>query len=360
MASNALAQNPASLSLDQATLRRLMPLGQLEPERLQELRKHLHIESIPAGTCLFTRGEKNTKVHYLLDGEVDFIINHARTTISALAPQARQPLDPHHPRHFTAITRTPVHILRIDRALLDVFVAHGQRNGYVVKDIADDTAPTTDTNWMETILKSKIFQKIPPINIQIMFTKLHEITARKGEIIFRQNQPGDDFYLIKSGSCAVLRLNSTDEGWRMVAELNSGQGFGEEALIADKPRNATIQMTSDGILMRLSREDFNALLKTPVVRTVRLDNAKSLINEGAIWFDVRPAGSPGLPPTFHGALAIPLENIRDNITKISPDQPLVVFSDDEQRSACAAYLLNAYGIEAIVLDGGLAALGSGE
>lgn len=354
MASNALAQQQVSSVLDVATLRRFIPLGQIEPERLHELHKHLCIESLPAGTCLFTRAEKNTKVHYLLEGEVDFIINHARTTISALAPQARQPLDPHQPRHFTAITRTPVQILRIDRTLLDIFVALDQRSGYVVKEIDDDSIITTDSDWMTTILKSKIFQKIPPINIQIMFTKLHEVKARKGEIIFRQNQSGDDFYLIKSGSCAVLRLNTPDEGWRLVAELGPGQGFGEEALIADKPRNATIQMTSDGSLMRLSRQDFNLLLKTPIVQTVRFDNAIRLIQSGAIWLDVRPANAEGLPASFHGAVSMPLENLRENLSKLSPNHPIVVFSDDEQRSACAAYLLNAYGYEAIVLNGGLA------
>jgi CRP-like cAMP-binding protein len=336
-------------------LLRLVPLGQLDNDRLQELRKHLVIETRPAGTCLFTRGQSNNQVMYLLDGEVDYIVNQARTMITAKAPQARQPLDPHEPRHFTAITRTAVQIIQIERKLLDLFVAQQQRNGYLVKEIAAQQIVGNDGNWMETILQSAVFQKIPPINIQVMFAKFNQQNVRKDEIIFRQDQDGDYYYLIKSGNCAVLRKENNDEGWRFIAELGPGQVFGEEALLTDKPRNATIQMTSDGTLLRLARQDFNQLLKTPVVKTVNYQNALELIRSGAIWLDVRDQDerqAVSLPESLH----VPLSVLREYLTVFTKDHPMIVYCDNTQRSACAAYLLNAQGFEAIVLEGGTDAL----
>lgn len=337
-------------------LLRLVPLGQLDSERLLELNKHLAIETVPAGTVLFSRGDKNDKVIYLLDGEVDYIVNQARTMITAKAPQARQPLDPHQPRQFTAISRTPLQIIQIERNLLDLFVAQQQRGGYLVKEIATQLNTTEDGNdWMETILQSSVFQKIPPINIQVMFNKFQTQNVHKGEIIFRQNQEGDYYYLIKSGTCSVLRLENNAEGWRLVAELHPGDGFGEEALLTDKPRNATIQMASAGTLLRLARRDFNDLLKTPIVKSVNYQNALDLIHSGALWLDVRDTherNEISMPESLH----VPLSMLREYLNVLTKDHPLIVYCDTTQRSACAAYLLNAQGYEAIVLEGGINAL----
>jgi CRP-like cAMP-binding protein len=350
----ALAQIKSQLTntLAMAQIARLTPFDKLDPERQAELRKHLHVENLPAGTRLFSRGEVSDKVVYLLAGEIELIVNQARTIISAAASQARQPIDPHQPRHFTAITKTPVQIVQIDRSLLDIFVSWDNRTGYSVKEINELTSNSDDNDWMTSILQTKIFQRVPPINIQIMFTKLQSIPVRKGEIIFRQDQEGDFFYLIKSGQCAVLRIRDPEEGLRLIAELGPGQGFGEEALLSEKPRNATIQMLSDGALLRLSRSDFNELLKTPVVKTVSYQNALELIEHGAMWLDVRgndEHAKGAIPDSIH----IPLPMLRDCVNTLPTDHPFIVYCNNGQRSACAAYLLHVFGYEALVLDSGL-------
>ncbi len=341
-----------SMLITTAELARLIPFDRLDPDRQAELLKHLRVEILLAGTCLFRRGEVCSKVVYLLDGEIELIVNQAHTIIHAATPQARQPIDPHQPRHFTAIAKTTIAIIQIDRDLLDIFVSWDNRTGYTVKEINEFTSNSDDNDWMTTILQAKIFQRVPPINIQIMFTKLQPLPVRKGEIIFRQDQDGDYYYLIKSGQCAVLRTSNPEEGLRVIAELGPGQGFGEEALLSEKPRNATIQMTSDGALLRLSRSDFNDLLKTPVVKTISYKNAVELVQQGAMWLDVRndeERNRWAMPESLH----IPLPMLRDCMNALPNNHPFVVYCDNSQRSACAAYLLHVFGYEALVLDSGL-------
>ena len=350
----ALAQTKLHVTsiLSTAQIARFIPFNKLDPDRQTELLKHLRVESLPAGTRLFSRGELNAKVIYLLEGEIELIVNQARTIINATTPQARQPIDPHQPRHFTAIAKTPVQIIQIDRDLLDIFVSWDNRTGYTVKEINECISHGDDNDWMATILQAKIFQRVPPINIQIMFTKLQSMPVRKGEIIFRQGQEGDYYYLIKSGQCAVLRISNPEEGLRLVAELSPGQGFGEEALLSEKPRNATIQMASDGALLRLSRSDFNALLKTPVVKTIAYQNALELVQQGALWLDVRndeERNTRVMPESLH----IPLPMLRECMNALPNNQPFIVYCDNSQRSACAAYLLHVFGYEALVLAGGV-------
>lgn len=350
----ALARTKSQVTriLTAAEIAHLIPFDKLDPDRQAELFKHLRVETMSVGTRLFSRGDVSNKVIYLLAGEIELIVNQARTVINAASPQARQPIDPHQPRHFTAIAKTAVDIIQIDRDLLDLFVSWDNRTGYTVKEISEFTSNSDDNDWMTTILQAKIFQCVPPINIQIMFTKLQSLPVRKGEIIFRQDQEGDYYYLIKSGRCAVLRINNPEEGLRLIAELGPGQGFGEEALLSEKPRNATIQMTSDGALLRLSRSDFNALLKTPVVKTVAYQNARALVQQGAIWLDVRndeERNTGAIPESLH----IPLPMLRECMNALPNDHPFIVYCDNSQRSACAAYLLHVFGYEALVLDGGL-------
>jgi len=131
---------------------------------------------------------------------------------------------------------------------------------------------------MASILQSPVFQRIPPIKIQCMFQKLETLPVREHEVIFLQGDAGDYYYLIQQGKCIVLRTQDREDS--IVAELSAGQGFGEEALLSNDSRNATVIMRTDGILLRLAKEDFDDLLKQPVVETINMDKAKKLAEPG--------------------------------------------------------------------------------
>ena len=67
-----------------------------------------------------------------------------------------------------------------------------------------------------------------------------------------------------------------------LAELGVGDTFGEEALIAEAKRNATVTMLTDGVLMRLNKQDFRELMNEPLLQWVSYDKAREIIaNRGA-------------------------------------------------------------------------------
>ena len=68
---------------------------------------------------------------------------------------------------------------------------------------------------------------------------------------------------------------------------NLSNAFGEEALLSDAKRNANIIMATNGTLMRLSKEDFNELLKEPMLTWVTREEGDELVKNGAVWLDVR-------------------------------------------------------------------------
>ena len=80
------------------------------------------------------------------------------------------------------------------------------------------------------------------------------------EVIIRQGEPGDTFYIIERGKVTVWQKTG-DEEPRLVDTLGPGQSFGEAALVTNAPRNATVIAEIPTVILALGRDDFDALVK---------------------------------------------------------------------------------------------------
>jgi CRP-like cAMP-binding protein len=81
----------------------------------------------------------------------------------------------------------------------------------------------------------------------------------KGNNVVREGETGDKFYIIQEGECSALK-NSNGEVIT-IGTLNTGDFFGETAIITHEPRNATVQVTSDtALVLSLSKSDFETVL----------------------------------------------------------------------------------------------------
>ena len=137
-----------------------------------------------------------------------------------------------------------------------------------------------------------------------------------------------------------------------LAELVVGDTFGEEALISDAKRNATVTMTADGAVMRLGKDDFKRLLNEPMLDWVDQAGANEIIKSGGQWLDVR------LPSEFEnqhkdGAINMPLYFIRLKINTLDQNTKYVVCCDTGRRSSAGAYILSERGLQAYVLRDGI-------
>jgi rhodanese-related sulfurtransferase len=141
------------------------------------------------------------------------------------------------------------------------------------------------------------------------------------------------------------------EGIRL-AELGVGDTFGEEALISDAKRNATVTMLTDGAVMRLGKDDFCTLLNEPMLNWVTLEQAEEIVANGGIWLDVR---LPSEFENFHkpDAINMPLYFIRLKLDTLDPETPYVVCCDTGRRSSAGAFILSERGFNAYVLKDGM-------
>ncbi len=230
-----------------------------------------------------------------------------------------------------------------------------QTGSYEVSELRDggDGMPSSD-DWMTTLLQTKAFHKIPPANIQAIFMRMQRVDFKAGEIVIKQGDEGDFFYVIVKGKCTVTRETPLNKEGIKLAELGMGDTFGEEALISDAKRNASVMMSADGTLMRLGKDDFRTLLNEPMLEWVDYDQASRLVAEGAKWLDVR---LPSEFENFHlpDAINIPLYFMRLKLKNLDQETHYVVCCDSGRRSSAGAYILSERGFHASVLQGGLAA-----
>ncbi len=342
-----------AVDLDQ--LMQFSPLDGLKAENLHALAKKTSMRELPAGRLLFREGDTDKKTYFLVAGAVELRANEkVVAVVRGSTPEARNPLAPSQPRRFTARAIETIEYISIDSDLLDVMLTWDQTGSYEVSELKGGDGGSSADDWMTTLLQTKAFHRIPPANIQAVFMRLQRVTYKTGEVVIKQGDEGDYFYVIVKGRCAVTRETPLNKEGIKLAELGVGDTFGEEALISEAKRNATVTMLADGALMRLGKQDFTTLLNEPMLQWVDFAEGAEIVREGGKWLDVR------LPSEFQNfrvpdAMNIPLYFIRLKLNALDRNIRYVVCCDTGRRSSAAAYILSERGYEAYVLTGGLSA-----
>jgi CRP-like cAMP-binding protein len=342
-----------SKTVDLSLLRSFSPLDGLKAENLHALARKTSLRELAADQVLFKEGDTERRTIYLINGAVELLKgNESVGLIRAGTPEARNPLVPTIPRRYSAVVASnSVEYLVIDSDMLDVMLTWDQTGSYEVNELTGDSVSADD--WMTTLLQTKAFHKIPPANLQAIFMRLQRVDYRAKDVVIKQGDEGDYFYVIVKGKCVVTRETPLNKEGIKLAELSMGDTFGEEALIADAKRNASVTMLTDGTLMRLGKEDFKKLLNEPLLHWVPYDQAKRVVAAGGQWLDVR------LPSEFENyrlpqAVNIPLYFLRLKLKSLDAKVHYVVCCDTGRRSSAAAYILSERGFQASVLRGGLA------
>jgi putative peptide zinc metalloprotease protein len=114
--------------------------------------------------------------------------------------------------------------------------------------------------------RCKLLKRVPLFvscsteELDVVAAALQRERFARSEVILRQGDPGDKFYIIEHGKVTVWQTD--DEGIeRKVDELGAGQYFGEVALVSQAPRNATVRAETPLVLFSLGQEEFDRLVR---------------------------------------------------------------------------------------------------
>ncbi len=331
----------------------LVPISGLSPQRQQQLLAQAEILEFGPREFVFREGDRDNFAYFLLDGRLELLAQDQLVKrVQGGSTDAVHPLAQLQPRQLSARANSGVTVLRLDRALMDKLLAIDGADEMQEVQVSEIDADD-DADWMTRMLQSELFARVPAANIQRIFTRLEPYSAGAGETIVEQDAPGDYYYIIQHGRCEVTRQTSTGKVPIKLAELGPGDSFGEEALVSDSRRNATVKMLTDGELMRLVKEDFVELIKTPLLSAIDFTEGVRLVKEeSARWIDVRfPEEHKN--GAIEGSINQPLNTLRMHAERLSRDCSYVVYCDSGSRSSVAAFLLSERGFDVYCLSGGL-------
>jgi CRP-like cAMP-binding protein len=346
--------------VDAELLRQFAPLDGMKKENQVALARKVFVRDIDAGRLLFRQGDTDKRTIWIVSGTVE--LREDDRTIGVVrggTPDARNPVAPKIPREFSARAMDQVEYLSIDSELLDVMITWDQTGTYEVADLQNQFQNSEGDDWMTTLLQSRAMQRIPPANIQAIFLRMQRVPYKAGDVVIRQGDEGDFFYAIVSGRCVVTRETPLNKDGIRLAELGVGDTFGEESLISEAKRNATVAMLCDGVLMRLNKQDFRELMNEPLLQWVTAEQAEQLVaKKGGAWLDVRlPSEYQNL--AVESAINVPLYFIRLKLSALEKGKPYIVYCDTGRRSSAAAFILVEKGYDAFVLKGGLSSMERG-
>lgn len=205
---------------------------------------NLKYDEYPANTDIIVENDEEGEYFYIIEqGEVEFYKNGMKlgeagrgATFGELALMYNSP------RQATVRSKTPCKMYLLDRITFKKILlnnSYSQRSMFerflknlpILKNLTD-----AERNKLIDVLKSK--------------------TVAKGQIIIRQGEVGENFYIIEQGDCVVIKDGEE------VNVLHQNDYFGELSLLEDSPRAATVKVISENgcKVVYLGKSEFKRLL----------------------------------------------------------------------------------------------------
>jgi rhodanese-related sulfurtransferase len=347
------AQLPRATPEQLATL---APLTGLSPERLAELAQVAVVERAQRGSDPLKERLQAPQSIFLLQGELLLSFEGGGTlVVVGGTEETRQALNRQKQRLSRSKAITDVDLLAVEDDVLDILAtwdqvaAAGGEGSVMGRAVRSDARLITGAFSLGN-LRSGAFAQLPVAHIDELLKRFERLKTGRGDVVIREGDEGDYYYVAESGRFQVERLVG---GAKVIlAELKSGDAFGEEALVSEAKRNATVISLGDGELLRLDRKHFNELLREPLLRRVAFEEAAEKVRRGALWLDVRYP-SEYQYDKLPGAINVPLAEVRNMFAVLDRSKEYVAYCQSGRRSAAAAFLFAQRGFKVWLLEGGL-------
>ncbi len=284
---------------------------------------------------------------YIVKGKTIIVEEEGKTLSMSSKPSLNRPFripEDSSMIHLTAEQDSIIY--HVDNEKLDNLILWSE-----LKQIIDDKHEDINIR-VDQLTHSPAFRRLSPNSICEAVMRSNVIRVKAGDVVIHQGNAGDTFYIIGSGSAEVWASEYEGEDQKKICYLHEGDIFGDDALIMDKPRNATIRMATDGLLMTLDKKNFLELLCSPRLLEVDVDEAKAKTEQGFKLLDVRYL-EENEELRIPGSILIPLNELRQRFSELERGVSYIVYCRSGKRSVVASLLLYQQGFTAFSMKGGI-------
>ena len=142
--------------------------------------------------------------------------------------------------------------------LMGVAVVVGTIAAVALIGTAGDVAAGEHDVALRRIARLPLFGGLSPARVEGALRGLQPLPVTAGDVVIRQGDPADRFYVIGSGSFVVT--SDAGEGARELRTLGVDDVFGERGILAHAPRSATVTAATDGLLFMMDGDAFLELV----------------------------------------------------------------------------------------------------
>lgn len=311
-----------------------------------EARDAIRTYILEPGETLLVKGGSGKDAYYLLHGEALCAIDGNAQDLGRYGTRC-QPLELADGQEARIEATTRLSLCRADRIQIDYMVAWE-----AMLENLGDSVEKDIRKKLERLKNPMVFMHLPFENVVKAFEKMDLVEVKAGADVVVQGEAGDRFYIIEAGSAEVWQSGPYDDEQAKVAEIGTGDQFGEEALVTGGSRNATVRMTSDGRLLSLAKADFDDLIKAELVEEVHAAVSKAMMDSGRIMVDVRYE-EEWEDGHIEGARLMPLHELRNHLSDLDKTKKYVAYCLSGKRSSVAAMIMAQSGFDTVCMANGL-------
>ena len=254
-------------------LREIPLFAELKDEDLAELCKYIKLRRFMKNSAIVRQGDKGDNFYTIVSGKAKIIVsgnNGVEKTLGTLSTGdsfGETALIEKGPRTASIVTLTQTTVFEISREGFEKFLASNAENREKI---------TNKIRLGKMLIASSVFSFMSQHQILQLMKELRPEKIKAGEVVFKQGDEGNRFYIIQEGNIHLERIDNSVKTLDII--LKPGNFFGEMALVKNIPRTATAEAVSDSLLYSLDKETFCTVIGSTLSGGRELD---SLINERA-------------------------------------------------------------------------------
>ena len=334
--------------LSPAQLKGFSSLSELSARQYSDIQAQLSIQPFLAGQTVVSAQKSMQTTCFLLSGDLFYqSVQGEELYIEAGSEDSQHALPKNTAQPYVLIAATDCNVILADRMHLSRLLTWQQALQHLLLEFE---AEGEDVEWLSILLDNPLFSRVPAANIRQIVQRLKCLELAKGTHVISEGEQGERCYFLRRGCAQVSR--SIEGQSHVLARLTVGACFGEEALLSDAPRNATVTLLTDSQVLYLERAEFLALLKAPVMQEVEFSQVGHLLEQGAQWLDVRRLDEYERGHAAQ-ALHMPLDLLRLKSRMLKKNTVYLCYCDDGKRSQNAVFLLTQLGFQAYALRDGV-------